>query len=161
MEVNEKYLHNIIMSSINNLIKEDINGISVDYLSDIKNGIIDDIDYKGGNVVITVIGDSDTTLNSNDESDIFADYKINCYVRLDQVSAGNRGDYYNPPEEADFDKYLYIESVIFSNDGMRYKNITKEIDEKELKLWVENIIDWDSVDNYYTWDDREWDTLDD
>ena len=44
---------------------------------------------------------------------------------------------------------------------MRYKNITKEIDEKELKLWVENIIDWDSVDNYYTWDDREWDTLDD
>ena len=116
INLNESYLHNVIMSSIGNLIKEDMGSDLINYLDDIKKGTIDEIECKDGDVTINVIGASDTYHIDYDDNKVMAFYTIKCYARRDETSAGSSGDYYNPPEPSEYDDYLEIQSVLFSNN---------------------------------------------
>jgi hypothetical protein len=161
INLNESYLHKVIVSSINKLIKEDLEVSNVDYLKDIENGEVDDILYHNDNVEIFVVGESDKYNETGNESDTMAYYTIKCDVRVDEVSAGSVGDYYNPPEPSEYENYLDIISVSVSNDYIENKDISNEIDFNSLKSIVYDMIDWDNVDNVYTLKDRYWDSHDD
>ena len=161
MKLNESYLHNVVMSSINKLIKEDISDSSINYLDDIINGTVDDIECKGGNMTVNIIGASDSYHNNYEGDEVIASYVVKCYVSREETYAGSSGDYYNPPEPSEYDDELDVESVTFSNDYMTDVDITNQIDIEKLKSWLMGVIDWDDVDNIYTLDDRYWDAQED
>lgn len=161
--LNEEYLHNKIMSSINKLIKEDMGVTEFDYLTDIENGEVDYIDYDDSEATVYIFGESDTTFkNIGENEETFAYYTIRCYVRADEIRAGRSGDYNNPPEPSEYEYYLDIDSVLVChNEEGIDEDITDKIDIDSLKGIIYNVIDWENVENAYTLNDRYLDAYDD
>jgi hypothetical protein len=163
INLNEAYLHNKIVESINKLIKEDMGVTEFDYITDIENGEVDYIDYDDSEAIVHIIGESDTTFkNTSENEDTFAYYTIKCYVRADEVRAGRSGDYFNPPEPSEYEYYLDIDSVLVChNDEGIDEDITDKVDIDSLEGIIYNVIDWENVENIYSLDDRYWDARSD
>lgn len=164
IKLNENYLHNVIMSSVNKLIKEDIGNeenMPFNYMEDIKNGEVDNIEYNGGEVKILIVGASDNYSATGDENEPMAYYTIVCNAYREETYAGSSGDYWNEPEGPEYDDKVEIISVAISRDYLEDEDITNEVDKEDLKWWAMDVIDWDDVDNIYTLDDARWDAMED
>lgn len=146
--LNEKYLHDLVISSLNKLIKEDEEKEFVDYYDEITNGELEGVNYKNNGEYIEII------INETGDSESF--YTIKCHAEIFEISEGDDGDYNNAPTEPEYECNLEIYSVIFTDEFTEHV-ITDEIDCDELKDWVSSIIDWSRVENIHWIDDVEFD----
>ena len=152
MKINlqEKYLHNVVISSINKLIKEDVEN-GVDYLYDIINGVTDEMqDTKDGITEVLVIGQSDKM------------YFIDCVAQEDEVSPyvpakWTSYDDYQPDKQAQYEHFIDVKKVVYFDEEMNEEmDITNSIDIETLNNWLEDNLDWGELaDNRYSAQNNE------
>lgn len=156
MKINlqEKYLHNVVISSINKLIKEDVENIAengVDYLDDIINGVIDEMqDTQDGITEVLVIGQSDKM------------YFIDCVAQEDEVSPyvpakWTSYDDYQPDQQAQYEHFIDVKKVVYFDEEINEEmDITNSIDIETLNNWLEDNLDWEKLaDNRYSAQNNE------
>lgn len=145
INLQESYLHNVLMSSINKLIREDINDNNTfEYLNDIINGNIDEMEDGFDNDItrVRVIGGSGKG------------YDIMCYAWRDEISPytqaklGNRYDDYESDIPAEYDYELEVKSVeCFDDELNEYQDITSLVDVQKISQWLESNLDWEELEN--------------
>lgn len=149
IKLNENYLHNVIMSSVNKLIKEDMEQStdnSMDYNTDICSGSIDemedDVEYKGKRGLTRIC-----VFSSNE-----IQYDIYCYANRTETSPyipaklGSSYDEYEPDVSAEYDYDLEIVAVErFDEELNEYEDITSYLDIESLNEWLNHMLDWDEL----------------
>ena len=151
MKLNETYLHNVIMSSINNLIKEDVEPRMdnvIDYTEDILSGKLDtredDIEWK--NLRYDMMFSIYDTNSKNT-------YDIICDVYIDQTSPyipAKLGGTIETDKEAvpaEYDVEVEVKVVLRYDEELNdYEDITSNVN---IQLLNQEIIDWVDWDEYY------------
>jgi hypothetical protein len=149
INLNESYLHSVVMSSINRMLNEDMEqslNNTMDYENDIRNGSIDEIEdnveYNGerGLTRVCVFGADD------------AQYDIYCYANRTETSPyipaklGSSYDEYEPDVPAEYDYDLEIVAVERFDENMNeYEDITSYLNIESLNEWLDYTMDWDEL----------------
>lgn len=151
INLNESYLHSVVMSSINNLIKEDVEPRMdnvIDYTEDILSGKIDyredDIEWK--NLTYDMMFSIYDTNSKND-------YDIICDVNIDQTSPyipaqiGGTIETDKEAVPAEYDVEVEVRVVLRYDEELDdYEDITSNVDIQWLN---QEIVDWVDWDGYY------------
>lgn len=149
INLQESYLHNVVMTSINKLIREDINdNDTFQYFDDITNGYIDEVreDYEEKYLTcVTIVGKSGKI------------YIITCDANRVETSPyvsaklGSKFEDYESPIPAEYDYSLEIKTVeYFDEDMNEYEDIASLVNIDELTQWLSDNLDWDELENNST-----------
>lgn len=151
MKLNETYLHNVIMSSINNLIKEEVKPRMdnvIDYTEDILSGKLDtredDVEWK--NLRYDMMFSIYDT-NSKNIYDIICDVYIGQTSPYIPAKLGGTIDTDKEAVPAEYDVEVEVKIVLRYDEELNdYEDITSNVN---IQLLNQEMVDWVDWDEYY------------
>ncbi len=147
INLNEEYLHKIVLSSVNKLIKEDTQSV-FNYLDDIVGGNVEEMNDNGNDYIEVLINGKSGNM-----------YSIVCDAWSEETQPyhpphlGLSYDEYEPDESAEYDYNVNIQKIECWNDGFSdWKDITSSISIDDLEMWLKNNLDWSELNSQRSFD---------